>query len=202
MLLNRNACCSGKHKKAFWAHYPNNLEIASQSSIWKWFLCVPGCFYFPSEWWGNKSICCLLTVQYDRLPKKKRNSLSENLIRMLSGGGTGEVICALCLRLTESGRRAALVLLLFCFLCYSFACGLCWMCIGGHPNQHTQPCVSFIMHTLVLLSGGKLLCCLLLWFSFRPSLSLASSVSLFSVIFMLSLPLCISIFDAHLFLLH
>lgn len=50
-----------------------------------------------------------------------------------------------------------------------------WQCLR---NWHRQPCVSFIAHTVVSLNGRKLLCCcLLLWFSFLPSLCLVFTLS-------------------------
>lgn len=114
-------------------------------------------------------------------------------------------MCIVFLCLTESGERVGLV----CFLLFPVQFLYLWFLlngyqfVGGHCNQHQQPCVNFIMHTVVLLNVGELLCCCLSLDSpsYQVCLWYPPSSFLFSVIFTLSLPLCVSIFDTLSFFL-
>lgn len=111
----------------------------------------------------------------------------------------GKVICASCMRLAKSGRRAALVLL-FCFLCDSFTSGLCWMAASmSGPSQTVQSAMcQFYYSYFYLTQSGKTALLLPLTLILLPTklfLWYPPSLFLFPVIFTFSLPPCISIFD-------
>lgn len=120
----------------------------------------------------------MFTVDCDSLTKKEETPCWKTWI----------TFCYLCvtaavgrIRDTSSSTHVAGLL---CFLC-----DLLLVCAGWLPVWQ-QTCVSLTAHTVLLLSGEKLLCCYpLLWFGCSSSLVLSS------VIFMLCLPPCFLWFD-------
>lgn len=135
--------------------------------------------------------------------KEKRNSLSKNLIHMLSGSVAGEVICASCLRLAESGRRATPVLLLACFVsCASPLLVVCvgWLPVHLGPSQLAQTAMCQFYYSYCCFAQWKKAALFLLLALILLPIKFVSAFHrlpfLFSVIFTLSLPPCVSVFDS------
>lgn len=136
-----------------WAQFGNCITIIHLKAI-------PLCsalLLFPLREVRQKANMLTVDCTVRQVNKEKSNTLSKNLIHMLSGSVAGEVICASCLQLAESGRRAAPVLLLACFVSCAFPLlVVCvgWLPVRQGPSQPAQTAVCQFYYSY---------CCLAQW---------------------------------------
>lgn len=167
-----------------WAQLGNYITIICLKAN---LVCSGLLFISPQSGKEKKPICWRLTIHYHRLTEKK--------FPCCLVVWQGVYLCFVFGRIREKRKSGAL-----CFLRDSFTCGFCWMAASASWAVTTSgdSHVSVLLRIPLSFSMGE--SCFVVVFHFDSSsyqvcLWCSPSLFVFSVIFMLSLTLCISIFD-------